>query len=179
MYLEDEDAAPLPNAAPNERQGDEESMRPMASASARPLTRIRPSPRRTGGKLPRGGRCTHCSEPSACLQPDRRSVRTRRQDECASAACPPPAHRLNPAMEMASTQDSLPPATMTSASPRRMKWAASPTACAPLAQAVTTAWLGPCTSTPPRQTPNRMVGVGVAGCSPGGRAPCSRGLRPC
>lgn len=62
-------------------------------------------------------------------------------------------------MEMASTQDSLPPATMTSASPRRMKWAASPTACAPLAQAVTTAWLGPYTSAPPRQTPSLAVGV--------------------
>lgn len=42
-------------------------------------------------------------------------------------------------------QDSLPPASMTSASPYLIMRAASPTECAPLAHAVTAAWFGPCT----------------------------------
>ena len=42
--------------------------------------------------------------------------------------------------------DSLPPASMTSASPYLIMRAASPTECAPLAHAVTAAWLGPCSN---------------------------------
>lgn len=40
-------------------------------------------------------------------------------------------------------QDSAPPATMTVASPKAMKRAASPMECAPVVQAVETEWLGP------------------------------------
>ena len=40
-------------------------------------------------------------------------------------------------------QDSAPPATITSASPQAMKRAASPIECAPVVQAVLTAWFGP------------------------------------
>jgi hypothetical protein len=40
-------------------------------------------------------------------------------------------------------QDSEPPQTMTSASPKAMKRDASPMACAPVVHAVVTAWLGP------------------------------------
>ena len=39
--------------------------------------------------------------------------------------------------------DSAPPATITSASPKAMKQAASPMKWAPVVQAVDTAWLGP------------------------------------
>jgi len=45
-------------------------------------------------------------------------------------------------MERASTQDSAPPASMTSASPSRMMRNASPRLCAPLAHAVAAAWAG-------------------------------------
>ena len=41
------------------------------------------------------------------------------------------------------TGDSAPPATITSASPKMISRAASPIACAPVEQAVTTAWFGP------------------------------------
>ncbi len=41
------------------------------------------------------------------------------------------------------TGDSVPPATITSASPSAIRRAASPMACAPVEQAVTTALLGP------------------------------------
>ncbi len=44
---------------------------------------------------------------------------------------------------MRQTGDSAPPATMTSASPSAIRRAASPMACAPVEQAVTTAWFGP------------------------------------
>ena len=43
----------------------------------------------------------------------------------------------------ASTQASVPPATMTSASPARMRWNASPMESAPAAHAVAAALLGP------------------------------------
>jgi hypothetical protein len=48
-----------------------------------------------------------------------------------------------PAMPMRQTAASAPPATITSASPSMISRAASPMACAPVEQAVTTAWLGP------------------------------------
>ena len=48
-----------------------------------------------------------------------------------------------PAMPMRQTGDSVPPATMTSASPSAISRVASPIACAPVEQAVTTAWFGP------------------------------------
>lgn len=54
----------------------------------------------------------------------------------------------NPAIDSASMLDSAPPATMTSASPKRIIRAASPMECAPLAHAVTAAWLGPCHEKP-------------------------------
>jgi hypothetical protein len=50
---------------------------------------------------------------------------------------------LNPAMPISQIGFSAPPATITSASPARMIRAASPIACAPVEQAVTTAWFGP------------------------------------
>lgn len=40
-------------------------------------------------------------------------------------------------------QDSAPPATITSASPKAMNREASPIECAPVVQAVVTAWFGP------------------------------------
>ena len=46
-------------------------------------------------------------------------------------------------MPMRQTGDSAPPATMTSASPSAIRRLASPIACAPVEQAVTTAWFGP------------------------------------
>jgi len=49
----------------------------------------------------------------------------------------------NPAIASGDTHASVPPATMTSASPSRMNRAASPTACSPVVHAVDTAWLGP------------------------------------
>ena len=49
----------------------------------------------------------------------------------------------NPAMPSAFTAASAPPATITSASPHPISRAASPMACTPVAQAVTTEWLGP------------------------------------
>jgi hypothetical protein len=48
-----------------------------------------------------------------------------------------------PASESRFTADSAPPATITSASPSAMNRAASPMACEPVEQAVTTAWFGP------------------------------------
>ncbi len=48
-----------------------------------------------------------------------------------------------PASEMRLIGDSVPPATMTSASPSATRRAASPMACAPVEQAVTTEWFGP------------------------------------
>jgi hypothetical protein len=39
--------------------------------------------------------------------------------------------------------DSVPPASITSASPSAISRAASPIACAPVEHAVTTAWFGP------------------------------------
>ena len=48
-----------------------------------------------------------------------------------------------PAMPISPTAASAPPATITSASPSAIKRAASPSACTPVAQAVTTAWFGP------------------------------------
>jgi len=47
-------------------------------------------------------------------------------------------------MDRVSMLASVPPATITSASPNRIIRAASPTECAPLAHAVTAAWFGPC-----------------------------------
>jgi len=49
----------------------------------------------------------------------------------------------NPASASRHTGDSVPPATMTSASPSATSRVASPIACAPVEQAVTTEWLGP------------------------------------
>lgn len=49
----------------------------------------------------------------------------------------------NPAMDRASMLDSVPPATITSASPNWIILVASPIECAPVAQAVTAAWFGP------------------------------------
>lgn len=49
-------------------------------------------------------------------------------------------------MESASILDSVPPATMTSASPNIIMRVASPIEWAPVAQAVTTAWFGPYTT---------------------------------
>ena len=49
----------------------------------------------------------------------------------------------NPAMPSSHTAASAPPATITSASPWTISLAASPIACTPVAQAVTTAWFGP------------------------------------
>ncbi len=46
-------------------------------------------------------------------------------------------------MPMRQIAASAPPATMTSASSHWIRRAASPSACAPVAQAVTTAWFGP------------------------------------
>src|SRR3546814_3741262 len=46
-------------------------------------------------------------------------------------------------MPMRQMAASAPPATMTSASSHMIRRAASPSACAPVEQAVTTAWLGP------------------------------------
>ena len=48
-----------------------------------------------------------------------------------------------PAIEMRTIGDSVPPATITSASSSAIMRAASPIACAPVEQAVTTAWFGP------------------------------------
>ena len=50
---------------------------------------------------------------------------------------------LKPAMPMRQIAASAPPATMTSASSSWISRAASPIACAPVAQAVTTEWFGP------------------------------------
>src|SRR5207247_8880916 len=50
---------------------------------------------------------------------------------------------VNPAMEIRLTGDSVPPATITSASPNAMSRPASPIACEPVEQAVTTELLGP------------------------------------
>ena len=44
---------------------------------------------------------------------------------------------------MRQTGDSVPPATITSASPSAISRDASPIACAPVEQAVTTEWFGP------------------------------------
>ena len=49
----------------------------------------------------------------------------------------------NPAMPSSHTAASAPPATITSASPHMISRAASPIACTPVAQAVTTEWFGP------------------------------------
>ena len=49
----------------------------------------------------------------------------------------------NPATPMRHIAASVPPATMTSASPSWMSRVASPMACAPVEQAVTTEWFGP------------------------------------
>ncbi|MCY1309781.1 hypothetical protein D9M70_599070 [compost metagenome] len=48
-----------------------------------------------------------------------------------------------PASEIRQIGDSAPPATMTSASPSAIRRLASPIACAPVEQAVTTEWFGP------------------------------------
>ena len=48
-----------------------------------------------------------------------------------------------PAMPSSQTVASAPPATITSASPSTISRAASPIACTPVAQAVTTEWFGP------------------------------------
>ena len=50
---------------------------------------------------------------------------------------------LNPAIPISEIGLSVPPATITSASPHMISRAASPLACAPVEQAVTTAWFGP------------------------------------
>jgi len=50
---------------------------------------------------------------------------------------------LNPAMPISQMAASAPPATITSAAPYLISRAASPIACAPVEQAVTTAWFGP------------------------------------
>lgn len=50
---------------------------------------------------------------------------------------------LKPAMPISQIGLSVPPATMTSASPSAISRAASPMAWAPVEQAVTTAWFGP------------------------------------
>src|SRR5688572_14474388 len=50
---------------------------------------------------------------------------------------------LNPAMPIRQIAASAPPATITSASPSLISRVASPMACAPVAQAVTTEWFGP------------------------------------
>src|SRR6516164_8275912 len=50
---------------------------------------------------------------------------------------------LKPAMPIRQIAALAPPATMTSASSHWIRRAASPRACAPVAQAVTTEWLGP------------------------------------
>jgi hypothetical protein len=50
---------------------------------------------------------------------------------------------MKPAMPTGTTLASAPPATITSASPYLISRQASPMACAPVAQAVTTAWFGP------------------------------------
>jgi hypothetical protein len=52
-------------------------------------------------------------------------------------------HALKPAIPISLIGLSAPPATITSASPKAMSRAASPMACAPVEQAVTTAWFGP------------------------------------
>ena len=51
--------------------------------------------------------------------------------------------RVKPATERRSTQASVPPATITSASPSRIMRKASPIEWAPVAQAVETLWFGP------------------------------------
>ena len=48
-----------------------------------------------------------------------------------------------PPMPSSLMADSVPPATITSASPSAIRRAASPIACAPVEQAVTTEWFGP------------------------------------
>lgn len=53
-------------------------------------------------------------------------------------------HLQNPAMDKPSILDSVPPATITSASPNWIILVASPMEWAPVAQAVTAAWFGPC-----------------------------------
>ena len=50
---------------------------------------------------------------------------------------------MKPAMPSLQTAASAPPAIITSASPYMISREASPMAWAPVAQAVTTAWLGP------------------------------------
>ena len=57
--------------------------------------------------------------------------------------CTAPCRRRNPATAMRQIGLSAPPATITSASSSAISRAASPMACAPVEQAVTTAWLGP------------------------------------
>ena len=62
-----------------------------------------------------------------------------------------------PPMASGTTTDSVPPAIMTSASPRRMMFAASPMACAEVAQAVAMAVLGPFAPVRIETSPERHV----------------------
>ena len=84
-------------------------------------SRTRPARRRKDGNIPRDrpGRCP--------WRLDRRGLSLSRA----------------PATEVASTHPSVPPASITSASPRWTSRNASPMACAPVAHAVAAAWLGP------------------------------------
>ena len=76
-----------------------------------------------------------------------------RRGPCPRAARPRVGRSLNavdsareaqkPAMPSSQTAASAPPATITSASPHMISRAASPIACTPVAQAVTTEWFGP------------------------------------
>ncbi len=69
---------------------------------------------------------------------------------------------------------SAPPATITSASPRAISRAASPMACAPVEQAVTTAWLGPLSPCRMETCPEARL-MSMAGITNGEsrRGPCS------
>jgi len=82
--------------------------------------------------------------PSPMTKPSR-ALSQGREARCGSSLKPVESARAaaKPAMPMRHTAASVPPATITSASSHMMMRAASPMACAPVEQAVTTAWLGP------------------------------------
>lgn len=82
--------------------------------------------------------------PSPMTNPSR-SWLNGRDDEVGSSLCEAVRlrERSKPAMASGWIQDSAPPATITSASPKAIKRAASPRECAPVVHAVVTVWLGP------------------------------------
>ena len=82
--------------------------------------------------------------PSPMTKPSR-SLSQGREAFCGVSLKPVDSARAaaKPAMPSRQIAASVPPATMTSASSHMIRRAASPIACAPVEQAVTTAWFGP------------------------------------